>query len=211
MNWLHLKDAFNDELTKIAEVSLRGLSPESVMDGSEPLPASESAGFQKARSILELAASQTKTAARVNPQHPGLGKLMKAEDNSTSESAKSVAGYGLAGLGSGTAIHRVHASMPKVFESTNSPHLSAGKRFAANARVNGIGNKLMIGGAAAGLGYGALRAHKRNKAKQMEKKSGIPSPGIALRSTQQVGKIKNVIHAGKGIKSQIPTIGRKGL
>lgn len=193
MDWQHLKDAFDDELIKIAEVSLRGLSPESVLQGSEPLPPSDSPGFQKARSILELAASQGQPLEKVSYRYYQQFQGKKKEPELQPDAIDKVKSFGLHVLSGGGA-----------------------GRFAAEFRPKGATPKQRFIGTAVGAGLGAaeygrkrLRIHKAKT--QMEKKSGIPSPGIALRSTQQVGKIKNVIHSGKGIKAQIPTIGRKGL
>ena len=222
MNWDGTRTGFFNELAKIAEFSLRGLSPETVMEKSQPPPPMETPGFDKARNILARA-SQTKTAAsrhvqRVLPLQPGIGKLTHQGDESSPEQAKSVAGYGLAGLGTGGALHKAYSSMPKVYESMNRPMSDAAK-FTAGARNNAIGNKLMLGGAAVGAGYGAYRAHKKSQRAQMDKKgtmtklSTLLSPAIALKASKQVGKLKVTPSAhGSNITTQIrgQLIGRKG-
>jgi len=52
-----LKKGFFDELRKIAEVSLSGLSPETILSQKQPEPM-ETPGSQKAMAILDLAASK---------------------------------------------------------------------------------------------------------------------------------------------------------
>lgn len=208
MDWASTRAGFLDELVKISEVDLRGLSPEAAM-GSAPPPA-ENMGFQKARAILDLAASsQEKTAApkvrrALATGHPGIGKLMDQGDSSANERAKSVAGYGLAGAGAGKVVSEL---------GTRSPWASrwAGQNPARLAHLGHIGWGAMAGGTALGAGYGLYRQHQKAKQRMMAKASAVLSPGIALRSAQQVGKMKNVVHSGPGIKHQIAgqLIGKK--
>lgn len=158
---------FLDELEKVSAFNTMGLAPETVLEKSQPPPPMETAGFEKARNILERAA-QTKTAAsrqiqRALPGQPGIGKLTHQGDNSQPEQVKSVAGYGLAGLGAGAAVHKAYSSAPSIHAAMSHPDLSAAQRFASSARVNNIGHKMMLGGAAAGAGYGVYRAVKKSR------------------------------------------------
>lgn len=211
---------FLDELEKVSAFNTVGLSPETVLEKSQPPPPMETVGFQKAMSILERAA-QIKTASsrhvqRALPAQPGIGKLTHQGDNSQPEQVKSVAGYGLAGLGGGAAIHKAYSSAPSVHAAMSHPDLSAAQRFASSAHVNNIGHKMMLGGAAAGAGYGVYRAIKKNR---MAKKSAITktatlaTPALALKASKQVGKAKvTPSAAGPSINSQIrgQLIGKKG-
>ena len=224
MNWEAIRLGLVDELTKISEFNLKGLSPERVMESSQPPPPMETVGFDKARNILGRA-SQVKTAARRQservqsalPTQPGIGKLVHQGDTSAPEQAKSIAGYGLAGLGTGGALHKAYSSMPGAYSAMNNPAISATKRFAAGAANTAIGRNLMLGGAAAGGLYGGYRAlKKRQMSKQgtMTKLSTLTSPGMALKASKQVGKIK-VAPSAKGpstttqIRGQL--IGKKGI
>lgn len=205
MNWEAARLGLVDELMKIADFNLRGLSPSTVIEKSQPPPPMETPGFDKARDILSRA-SQIKTAAsrhvqRALPTTPGIGKLTHQGDNSTNEKAKSVAGYGLAGLGGGRAIAEF-AHGPKV------------PNAAAFHRNKWYGS---AGGLAAGAGYGLYRAHQKA---QMAKKGTIiktatlTSPAMALKASKQVGKIRVAPSAaGPSTTTQIrgQLIGKKGV
>jgi len=229
MNWDSRTQGLLDELVKISAFNTRGLSPETVMSGSQPPPPMETAGFNKARDILGRA-SQTKTAAsrhvrRALPMQPGIDRLTHQGDESGSEKAKSVAGYGLAGLGTGGAIHKAYSSMPKVFEGMNRlPGAeNAIAQQASRVRNNAIGNKLMLGGAALGTGYGAYRQYVKGKQNQpptqvkqgtIVKTATLSSPGMALKASQQVGKKKVApSNTGPSTTTQIrgQLVGRKGI
>ena len=227
MNWDGIKAGFVDELTKISAFSMKGLSPETVLEKSQPPPPMETPGFDKARNILSMV-SQTKTAAARRkqevrqaqsalPQQPGIGKLMTAGDASAPEQAKSVAGYGLAGLGTGGALHKAYSSMGGVHDAMRNPVHSAASRFAAEAKNNAIGRNLMLGGAAAGAAYGGYRAlKKRQMAKQgtIIKTATLASPAMQLKASKQVGKAKvTPSSAGPSTTTQIrgQLIGKKGV
>lgn len=139
---------FLDELEKVSAFNTMGLSPETVLEKSQPPPPMESVGFEKARNILDRAA-QMKTAA-VDVKFRQGGALTKPKDDSGAESAKSVGGYALAGGGAGKmladfshgpAVHNVEKFRKVVHKGT------------------GIG-------LAAGAAYGVHRAIQRKKAKQ---------------------------------------------
>ena len=71
-------------MRKLAEISLRGISPETVIQNSQPPEPMETPGYSKAKAILEMA-SQTKTAdARiplptVRPSAPGISLRVKSD------------------------------------------------------------------------------------------------------------------------------------
>ncbi len=191
-----LRAGFLDELNKIAQIELRGLSNEAVMGAQAP-PEISSPGFAKAKSILDLAdqiQEEIKTSA--------------AEPESGLDRAKKTLGYSLAGAGVGKAIGKIHSTIPSVYRSMNNPALSAAERFHAGSRVNHIEHGLLVGGALTGAALGAYRDHKKKKAK-----TAAASPAMALKATQQVGSIKNSIHTGPSIRRQVSAqlIGRKGI
>ena len=153
MNWKAFKLGLLDELEKISAISTRGLSTETIMGAEEPQPM-ETTGFQVAKSILDRA-QMLKTAAskqiqRALPRQPGLGKLIHQGDDSASEKAKSVGGYGLAGLGTGKAIHSLYSSQDKVHAGMRHPDLSHSAKYVAERANNTVGRRLMVGGAVAG-------------------------------------------------------------
>jgi hypothetical protein len=223
-----LTSGFVDELLKIAAFNTSGLSPETVLEKGQPPPPMETPGFDKARNILGRA-TQTKTASRRQsekvqralPMQPGIGKLTHQGDSSAPEQAKSVAGYGLAGIGAGGALHKVYtATAPGVHDSMRNPLHGSGARFAAEAKNNRLARNLMVGGAAAGAVYGGYRALKKSRDARMAKQgtltklSTIPSPGLALKASQQVGKAKvSPSSSGPSTTTQIrgQLIGKKGI
>jgi hypothetical protein len=188
MLWEHIRAGLFDELAKIAAVDLRGLSPETLMAQQPPQPMM-TVGYDKAKNILDRA-EMMKTAAsrqvqRAFPNQPGIGKLVHQGDDSTSEKAKGVLGYGAAGAGTAGLIHKGITMIPGVHESMRHHNLSQKAKYLAEHRVNNIGAGLMLGGTAAGLGYGAYRAHKKAK---MTKTSNLSTPGLQLKASSQVGK-----------------------
>lgn len=200
------------------------------MEKSQPPPPMETPGFDKARDILSRVA-QTKTAAakrqservqRALPMQPGIGKLTHQGDNSAPEQAKSVAGYGIAGLGTGKALHSAYSSMPKVFEGMNRlpGEANAVAQRASRIHNNAVGRNLMMGGAAAGALYGGYRAVKKSRDAKMAKQgtivklSSITTPALQLKASKQVGKAKVTPSAhGPSTTTQIrgQLIGRKGI
>lgn len=227
MNWDYVRAGLFDELEKISAIDTRGLSPETMMAQQAPQPM-QTVGYDKARTILDRA-QMNKTAAvrksrdervaqRAFPTNPGMGKMMHQGDNSATEQAKGIAGYGLAGVGTAGVGHKYYSTRPSVHAAMRNPDVgTAATRFAAEHRVNNLGNKMMLGGAALGVGYGAYRAHKKAqqaKQAQMTKLSNLSSPGMQLKGTQQVAKPQmSPSSAGPSINSQIggSLIGRKGV
>lgn len=188
---------FLDELEKVSAFNTVGLSPETVLEKSQPPPPMETPGFEKARNILDRAA-QMKTAA-VDVKFRQGGALTKPKDDSSAESAKSVGGYALAGGGAGKMLadftHGATIGNPQKFRKV--VHKGTGI------------------GIAAGAAYGVHRAIQRKKAKQatIVKTATISTPALALKSAKQVGKIKTAPSvAGPSINTQIrgQLIGKKG-
>jgi hypothetical protein len=225
MNWDRIVVGFLDELEKVAAFNTSGLSPETVMEKSQPPPTMETVGFNKARDILGRA-SQMKTAAskeiqRALPNQPGVGKLIHQGDDSAPEQAKSVAGYGLAGLGTGAAVHKAYSTLPHAYDAIHKPGVSDGAKYLAGKSQNAIGRNLMLGGAAAGVAYGGYRAVKKHMAQPAQVKQGtitklstLTSPSMALKASKQVGKIKVApSRTGPNITTQIrgQLVGRKGV
>lgn len=207
--WKHLRHGFLDELEKIAEVSLRGLSPETVLQGSEPPPPMETPGFQKARDILSRA-ELNKTAARKNlPGYavgvPQLKTLREEEskDPSIAGKATSALGHTLAGAGAGRLIgFAAHGPTAPITE--------AAKKSLHSKQWYGTAI-----GAGVGLGsYGLRKLRQHQAAKGMEKRTEMvklsTTPGTALKASQQVAKpVMSRIKAGPSLKHQTSLIGRR--
>lgn len=218
MNWPVIASGLFDELLKISEINLSGLSPENVIKGSTPPPPMETVGFSKARDILGRAemskTSATKQVKRMLPTNPAIGKLTHQGDDSTAEKVKSVGGYGLAGFGVGGAAHKAYSAMPSTYAGMYDPAVvpDAAKKFVAGARNNRIGAGLLAVGTTAGIGYGLHRQHvksKQNKQAEMTKISF--SPGMELKGSKQTAKPLNKVKSGPGLKAQTSgLIGRKG-
>jgi hypothetical protein len=184
--------AFSDELQKIAAVDLRGVGPE--VQQSSVAPPMETVGFQKARAILDLA-QQIKTAAPVAGAYgTGLPQSQniftpKPHDSKVEKNVKSLGANVIGGMGVGRLL-------------TDFAH---GPKVEGSHKAKWYG---MAAGGAAGLANYAIQKHRQRKAM---KKEGSFTPAMGLKASQQVGKVKNTIHAGPGIKSQIKgsLIGRK--
>jgi hypothetical protein len=142
--------------------------------------------------------------------------MVNQGDDSLNEKAKSVAGYGLAGLGTGGALHKAYSSIPSVHESVRHHSIKDEAKWLAEAKLNNIGNKLMVGGALVGLGYGANRLRQKAKAKTgtITKTATLTTPGQSLKASKQVGSLKTAPSlAGPSTTSQIrgQFIGKKGI
>jgi hypothetical protein len=195
MDWKQVRASFDDELYKISEISLSGLSTETTLQNSQPPPPMESPGFQKARAILDMMGGDAKeklSYSYYNNQFPRLAKGgLQGEPTPPPDKIdklKSLGAHVLAGGGAG--------------------------RFASEFSPKGATPKERFIGTAVGAGLGAAEyARKRYRIAKLKKQSQaiVESPGISLRSGQQVGKFANKIHGGPGIKSQIAgqLIGRK--
>jgi hypothetical protein len=219
MLWEHVKAGLFDELAKISAVDLRGLAPETLMAQQPPQPMMTE-GYNKAKAILDRAqmmkisavSRSSRQVQRALPGQPGLGKMINQGDNSTSERAKSVVGYGLAGASTGGLLHKGYSMLPHVHESLRKPGMTDAAKYMAEHKVNNLGFGLMAGGAALGTGYGAYRAHKKAQQARMTKTSNLSTPGMQLKGTQQVGKPSMAPHvSGPSATSQIggSLIGRK--
>jgi len=196
MNWNSARQGLTDELVKISTFNLNGLSPETVLEGSQPPPPMETAGFTKARDILSRA-SQAKTAA-VDVKFRQAGALTTPKDSSTAESAKSVGGYALAGGGAGRML-------------SDFAHGPVASNAANLRKVVHTGTGV---GLAAGAAYGIHRAIQRKKQATIVKTATISTPGAALKASKQVGKMKITPSAtGPSTTTQIrgQLIGRKGI
>lgn len=202
MDWARMQTGFFDELRKIAEISLHGLSPGTVLEKSQPPPPMETPGLSKAQAILDRAQS-TKTAARLRgsaigvPEYRNLGKAPAGPPPTVTDKAKKIGVNAVGGMGIGKLmtefgnhIHNMATKAPVPLKPSSKTSLI------------GMG----VGGAL-GLANYARNAHREKK---FSKVSGaFLSPAEQLKSTRQVGTQKQDIHSGPSIKAQIPLVGRK--
>lgn len=195
MNWEHAHAGLLDELSKIADVSLDGLSPETILERGNPPPPMETPGYDKAKAILDRV-QMSKSAGRRKasdfgtgmPEFNRLSRPMQPGMTGT-DKALSAGGHVVGGMGIGKLMaeysHGLKGAKP-------SPRMGAAAMTAGGA----------IGG--------ARFLQKRLQERRMAKTAAF-SPALQLKAAKQVGGFKNSIHEGKNITSQIrgSLIGRK--
>lgn len=167
MRWDRVKASFLDELEKISEVSLLGVSSERALAVPEPSPM-ETAGFLKARALLERA-EQMKTAAA---QQPG----QKKQPQTVIQQAKGFGGHVLGGMAGGKFLS----------DFAHGPQLAM--TDAARATQHRTGWKATAAGGALGA---AEYGRRRIKQWRQSKTAGAFSPGLALKWGQQTGKARS--------------------
>ena len=200
MNWDAARAGFEDELFKIADVNLRGLSAETVMKASQPPPAMETPGFQKARDILGRASMMKTSASRhVTGSGSALGlpqiqrmKDADQKDPSLAGRATSLAGH----TGAGAGVGRMVGFM------AHGPHLTEANKKSLHSK-QWYGTAIGAGvGAASYLGRKAYQGHQAKKKAELTKLS--TSPAQSLKATQQVGGMRTTTgSSGPGPTSQI--------
>lgn len=196
-------DVISAALVKIAEFSLHGLPPETVMEQMAPAPPMETSGLARAMAILnryKVEAGQEKMAAPQVPTAlaPGLNDLSgakKEKDRTMVGETKSlgahVVGGGAAGRMTGWATAR------------HLPTTEAAKALHHSRQWKGM----MAGAAIGGAEFARKRLTEKYRARK-EKTSAvgaITSPKIALKASQQTGKIFTGIKKGPApsIKTQV--------
>jgi hypothetical protein len=180
-----MKTSFLDELEKISDISISGLSPETVLNSPKPEPM-ETSGLDKARQIL-LKHETIKTAAKkAKPLMEGFKLPTVSGEAPAKKNAwdhtKSVAGHGLAGAGAGKMIGEIGKMSPKA------KHV---------ATVAGLG-----------VGVADYAYQKARQVKQLRKTAS--TPGMALKASQQVGKVTRSRGLGATLGRFTPTIGSRG-
>lgn len=170
MLWDHIRTAFEDELEKIAEISLRGLRPESVMAYGEPPAPFPSAAYERAMEVLQRAETIKLGAAPYVPNSPGAPKTDKDSPKPVQE-AKSLGAHLLVGAGAGATGAGMAFHPSRLPDATK---LHTAKWY----------------GTAAGAGLGAAEYARRKlqarRAKSQEK-TASGTPGQLLRASRQVG------------------------
>lgn len=208
MDWERVKVAMLDELVKIGEVSLSGLSPRSVVELGQPPPPMPNAGLDKAMRLLdrldiEQAQGVPKTASPRIPFNPDLpqvnrvtgAKRGKKKENPTAiERGKSLGGHVAGGMG----IGRIAG------------YVGQGPRAALTDAARQAAHGSMWWGTVVGGGVGAAEfARKRvaerlaaRKAAKAKTAAAFATPGIQLKNSRQVGAQPNrTTLAGPGPKA----------
>jgi hypothetical protein len=203
MNWATFRTGFYDELSKIAEISLHGLSPETVLEKSQPPPPMETPGLAKAQAILDKVQT-IKTAARLRgsalglPQYQSMGSSGDAPQTGV-DKAKRMGVHAVGGVGIGKLMTEFGNHIHNVATKAPTP-------LKPSSKTSLIG---MGAGGLLGLANYARTAHREKK---MAKVSGaFLSPAEQLKSTRQVGTVKQEITQGPSMRAQIPLIGRKQI
>lgn len=151
MNWDALYAGFRDELDKIAEVNLRGLSSETIRSYPQPQPMPSEA-YEKAQAILARAQQMQlpveKTADAIRPdQLPQIKRFFRKRNKNDdpppgkTEAALSYGGHTLAGAGAAKftsgAVDEVRQAMKKAPLSPKAKSLAL-----AGGAALGLGNKI---------------------------------------------------------------------
>ena len=153
MDWAALKTGFRDELAKISEVNLAGLSAETLMNypQREPQP---SAAYDKAQAILaKVQPGGSEKTAYIRPDMmPQLKRFRRKEGDPPADKVDNALAYGgniLAGTGAakftGDSVEKFREAVTK---KTFSPKTKA---------------FILAGGALAGLGNKVRKEHRRRK------------------------------------------------
>lgn len=186
MDWGRAHASFLEELEKIAEVSLAGLSPKTLL-AQQPAPPMQTPGLAKTMAILDRA-EMLKTAAKKKRKAPdvdaarhvvpgisALAGASKDEPKGKYDSAKSGVLHGLAGLTGGSAVGEF-ASGP-----------AAKRTFLRSRRMRWYGGAVGLG---VGAGEFARKHHKARKAAKEQAKTAavMPTPGLRLMAAQKVAK-----------------------
>jgi len=193
--------AFLDELQKISEVSLAGLSHESVQRLATPAAPMETAGLSKALAVLTRYEGMPKLAfiGRVsNPDLPQLRRTTgtkkgKKVSNTPIEQGKNLAGYTAGGMGIGRIAGYVSQG-PKAALTEAAKQSHHGKMWWGTLAGGGLG--------AAEYARKRIKERKAAKEKKAALVSSVQSPAKQLHYGQQTGKT-----LGRGLRSG-PSLGR---
>lgn len=196
-------DVIATAMVKIAEISLHGLAPETVLGQMAPAPPMETSGLARATAILTRYKAETgaeKVAAPRVPTGtvPGMNTLSGAKDEkkerSTVDQGKSLGAHVIGGAASGRILAQIaHGPTPH--------RVPEALRHRRDWRA-------MTAGAAIGGGEFARKRLTEKYRAHKEKTSAvgaIMSPKIALKASQQTGKIMTGIKKGPALslKSQV--------
>lgn len=166
MDWDALKRGFEDELQKISEVNLSGLSAETLLSYPKPEPM-PSAAYEKAQAILAKVPPSVEKTAKVRPDRmePGYDTVLSDKQKAKSE-VKSLGAHVLGGAGAGKFLHdwvdtgRLAFSKPKIKVPYRVP------QGPAPASPRAKFTAITTGAALGGLEYARKRLKRNREAKK---------------------------------------------
>jgi hypothetical protein len=170
MDWAAFKRGFDDELQKISEVNLSGLSAETLLGYQKPEPM-PSAAYEKAQAILaKVQPLSTEKTAKVRPDRmePGYDAVLSDKKKQTKSEVKSVGAHVLGGAGAGKFLHdwvdtgRLAFSKPKIKVPYRTPR--GPMPASAKAKFTAITSGALLG--AGEYGRKRLKKHQADKKKQ---------------------------------------------
>lgn len=170
MDWEALKRGFDDELQKISEVNLSGLSSETLLSYPKPAPM-PSAAYEKAQAILsKVQPLGTEKTAKVRPDRmePGYDEVLSNKKKQTKSEIKSLGAHVLGGAGAGKFLHdwvdtgRMAFTKPKIKVPYRQPR--GPQPASAKAKFTAITSGAVLG--AAEYGRKRLKKHQADKKKQ---------------------------------------------
>jgi hypothetical protein len=170
----------------------------------------ETSGLDKARQIL-LKHETIKTAAKkAKPLMEGFKLPTVSGEAPAKKNAwdhtKSVAGHGLAGAGAGKMIGEIGKMSPKAKHVATVAGLGVGVADYAYQKARQV--KQLRKTTAVGLGDYAYQ--KARQAKEKARVKTASTPGMALKASQQVGKVTRSRGLGATLGRFTPTIGSRG-
>jgi hypothetical protein len=207
--WDALKAGFRDELSKIGEVNLAGLSAETLFNYPAPAPM-PSAAYEKAQAILQKAQrfqslsapqEEAKEAAARNPDSmPGMERLLRrhwkahAKDDGPPpdkiDKVKSFAGHSIAGAGTAKFVHDWVDALHHGVKNTHDHH--------ANPRTKAVA--ITAGGL-----LGTAEYFRKQHRKKKWERGKLKSSAAPFRSMMKIPLAKTPT-----IKSLSPRIGTRG-
>lgn len=186
-------DVISSALVKIAEISLHGLPPEMVLEQMAPAPPMETSGLARAMAILNRYKVETGPEKMASPRIPAgtvpgmntLSGAKKEEKPRTNlDQGKSLGAHAIGGMASGRLLSEASFGGKKI------PDALVKQRRGYHA---------MVAGAALGTAEFARKRLTEKYRAHKEKTSAvgaITSPKIALKASQQTGKIFGGIKKG---------------
>ena len=117
MFWDTVRAAFEDELEKIAEFSLRGLNPQTALTAATPPSPLETQGYDKAKAVLDRVDAAKTAAANLQFTGRAAQQVKKEEGSKPVQDVKSLGAHTLGGAGAGRLISEM-AHGPKLPDAT---------------------------------------------------------------------------------------------
>lgn len=190
MLWDRLLASFEDELEKISEFNLSGLSAQTAMSASQAPPSMPSVAYEKAKSVLDRYDEMQKISE--NLQFAGALLQNRPRDQSDTSQpvrdVKSLGAHAAGGAGLGALAGRMSFLPGKVAPAAHAMH-----------------NRTWYG-TAAGAALGAAEyGRKKIQSRRHEKQASAQTPAGRLKAAKQVGSFATKIH---GQTPKNPAVGK---